>query len=115
MGITKSHFFNEEQNKLAEYAKAFAHPARIAITQYLLQNQTCIVGTLANELPLSQSTLSQHLKERKRIGIIKGEVEGPSICYCINKDVWTNVYKQMNALFEMLHVSTVDNDEIEKK
>lgn len=88
MGLTKSFHFSEEQNQLAAYAKAFAHPARIAIIQQIIKNKTCIVGTLTNALPLSQSTISQHLKELRNIGIIKGEIEGPSICYCINRDNW---------------------------
>jgi len=88
MGLTKTFYFNKEQNQLAEFAKAFAHPARIAILEQIIKNKTCIVGTLSNVLPLSQSTISQHLKELKKIGIIKGEIEGPSICYCIDENNW---------------------------
>ena len=99
MGLTKSFHFNKEQNQLAVYAKAFAHPARIAIIQQIIENKTCIVGTLSDALPLSQSTISQHLKELKNIGIIKGEIEGPSICYCINEENWTNARKMLNKFF----------------
>ncbi|MCK5102794.1 MAG: helix-turn-helix transcriptional regulator [Cyclobacteriaceae bacterium] len=99
MGLTKSFHFNEEQNQLAVYAKAFAHPARIAIIQQIIKNKTCIVGTLSDALPLSQSTISQHLKELKNIGIIKGEIEGPSICYCINEKNWTNAKKMLTKFF----------------
>jgi len=99
MGITKSFHFNEQQNKLATYAKAFAHPARIAILQQILKNRTCIVGSLAEALPLSQSTISQHLKELKTIGIIKGEIDGPSVCYCIDADCWKEARSVMNELF----------------
>ncbi len=102
MGISKSHEFNAVQNKLARYAKAFAHPARIAILQYLLENKTCIVGALVDVLPLSQSTISQHLAELKEIGLIKGEIEGPSICYCIDSEVWTEMRREMNLLFDLL-------------
>jgi DNA-binding transcriptional ArsR family regulator len=99
MGITKSFHFNEDQNKLATYAKAFAHPARIAILQQILKNRTCIVGSLTEILPLSQSTISQHLKELKTIGIIRGEIEGPTICYCIDANSWNEAKSIMNELF----------------
>ena len=99
MGLTKSFHFNEEQNQLAVFAKAFAHPARIAIIQQIIKNKSCIVGTLMDVLPLSQSTISQHLKELKNIGIIKGEIEGPSICYCIDEENWNNARKMLNKFF----------------
>jgi DNA-binding transcriptional ArsR family regulator len=88
MGITKSELFKKRQNRVAALAKAFDHPARVAILEYLLANRTCITNDLVNELPLSQSTISQHLKELKQIGIIKGEVEGPKLNYCIDEEVW---------------------------
>ena len=99
MGLTKSFHFSEQQNQLASFAKAFAHPARIAILQQIIQNRTCIVGSLANVLPLSQSTISQHLKELKNSGIIKGEIEGPSICYCINEATWNKAKTMLTSLF----------------
>jgi DNA-binding transcriptional ArsR family regulator len=99
MGITKSFHFDDEQNQLAAFAKAFAHPARIAIIQQIIKNKTCIVGTLSEVLPLSQSTISQHLKELKNIGIIKGEIEGPSICYCINRENWNVAKAMLSKLF----------------
>ena len=99
MGLTKSFHFSKEQNQLASYAKAFAHPARIAILQQIVKNKTCIVGSLANILPLSQSTISQHLKELKSIGIIKGEIEGPSICYCIHEENWNTARNMLGKLF----------------
>jgi len=88
MGITKSGLFKRRQNKIATLAKAFDHPARVAIIEYLLTNQTCICNDLVDVLPLSQSTITQHLKELKKIGIIKGEVEGPKFNYCIDEKVW---------------------------
>ncbi|MFZ6001446.1 MAG: ArsR/SmtB family transcription factor [Bacteroidota bacterium] len=88
MGITKSELFKKRQNRMATLAKAFDHPARVAIIEYLMSNQTCICNDLVDELPLSQSTISQHLKELKEIGIIKGEVEGPKLNYCIDTEVW---------------------------
>ena len=88
MGITKSELFKKRQNKMALIAKAFDHPARVAILEYLLDNNTCICNDLVDVLPLSQSTITQHLKELKQIGIIKGEVEGPKVNYCIDENVW---------------------------
>ena len=85
MGATKTDHFTESQNELAVLAKALGHPARIAIIEYLLKVDTCICGDIVNELPLSQPTVSQHLKELKNAGLIKGSIEGNSICYCINE------------------------------
>ena len=86
MGISKSELFSEEQNELANLFKAISHPARIAIIQYLLSVETCICGDIVNELPLAQPTISQHLKELKNVGIIKGTIEGTAICYCLNSE-----------------------------
>lgn len=88
MGLTKTEIFTEEQNKLAVLFKALAHPARIAILQRIIIANTCICGDLVEELGLAQATISQHLKELKSAGIIQGTIEGVSICYCINPDVW---------------------------
>lgn len=86
MGATKTDHFTEQQNAMATLAKALGHPARIAIIDYLLKVNACICGDIVNELPLAQPTVSQHLKELKNAGIIKGEIEGNSICYCLNMD-----------------------------
>jgi DNA-binding transcriptional ArsR family regulator len=86
MGISKSAHFNEQQNSLANIAKALGHPARIAIVEYLLKQKECVCGDIVSELPLAQATVSQHLKELKTAGIIKGNIEGNSICYCLNEN-----------------------------
>ncbi|MDQ3393424.1 MAG: metalloregulator ArsR/SmtB family transcription factor [Bacteroidota bacterium] len=99
MGTTKTQLFNEQQNKLANLAKAFAHPARVAIIEYILRQPSCICNDLVEELPLSQSTISQHLKELKTIGIIKGEIDGPRMCYCINEPVWEEAKSMIIGLF----------------
>jgi DNA-binding transcriptional ArsR family regulator len=99
MGITKSEGFNSRQNKVAKYAKAFAHPARVAIIEYLIEQKACICGDLVGVMPLSQSTVSQHLKELKNIGIIKGEIEGPRINYCIDEESWEDAKSMMNEIF----------------
>lgn len=85
MGATKTDHFTDQQNDLAILAKALGHPARIAIIEYLLKVDSCICGDIVNELPLAQPTVSQHLKELKNAGLIKGSIEGTSICYCINE------------------------------
>jgi ArsR family transcriptional regulator, arsenate/arsenite/antimonite-responsive transcriptional repressor len=85
MGITKTDSFTTTQNELAILAKAMGHPARIAIIEYLLKTESCICGDIVNELPLAQPTVSQHLKELKNAGLIKGNIEGTSICYYINE------------------------------
>lgn len=85
MGITKSEGFSPEQLEWAAMAKALGHPARIAIMQYLMRVETCICGDIVNELPLAQPTISQHLKELKNAGLIKGNIEGNAICYCVDQ------------------------------
>jgi ArsR family transcriptional regulator len=85
MGATKTEHFTEQQNQMAIIAKALGHPARIAIIEYLMKVNECICGDIVNELPLAQPTVSQHLKELKNAGIIKGNIEGNSICYCIDE------------------------------
>jgi ArsR family transcriptional regulator len=87
MGASKTDHFTDKQNAIATLAKALGHPARIAILDYLLKVNTCICGDIVNELPLAQPTVSQHLKELKNAGIIKGNVEGNAICYCIDEKV----------------------------
>ncbi|HEX8269976.1 MAG TPA: metalloregulator ArsR/SmtB family transcription factor [Flavobacterium sp.] len=85
MGATKTDHFTDNQNELAILAKALGHPARIAILEYLIKVGTCICGDIVAELPLAQPTVSQHLKELKNAGLIKGNIDGNAICYCINE------------------------------
>lgn len=87
MGVTKTENFTTEQNEIASLIKALGHPARIAIFEYLVKVNSCICGDIVNELPLSQPTISQHLKELKSVGLIKGRIEGNTICYCIDEQV----------------------------
>jgi DNA-binding transcriptional ArsR family regulator len=85
MGATKTEHFTDYQNHIAILAKALGHPARVAIIEYLMSVETCICGDIVNELPLAQATVSQHLKELKNAGLIKGSIEGNTICYCIDE------------------------------
>ena len=100
MGATKSFEFTAKDNRLAKYAKALAHPARVAILQLLAKKQTCICGDIVDELPLSQSTVSQHLKELKEAGLIKGDIEGAKVCYCIDEKEWRSAQQSLNKLFD---------------
>lgn len=100
MGLSKTEDFTKAQNELASLAKALGHPARIAILQFLIKTKSCICGDIVEELPLSQSTVSQHLGELKRVGLIKGNIDGPSICYCIDEKVWNRAGKLIGDLFE---------------
>lgn len=86
MGTSKSELFTSNQNELAQITKALGHPARIAILEYLFRTRSCVCGDLVSEIGLAQPTISQHLKELKRIGIIKGTVEGARTCYCIDDE-----------------------------
>jgi len=100
MGLTKTEEFTKSQNDLATIAKALGHPARIAILQFLIKTKACVCGDIVDELPLSQSTVSQHLKELKNSGLIKGDIDGPSVCYCIDQKAWIKAQKLINGLFE---------------
>lgn len=100
MGVTKTDLFSSEQNDIAQIAKAFAHPARVAIIQHLLKANACINSDLVQELGLAQATISQHLRELKDIGIIQGTIEGVSVNYCVNPSKWEDVKLLFNKLFD---------------
>lgn len=100
MGVTKKEQFSEQQNHMASMAKALAHPARIAILEYLIKSNACICGDLVNELPLSQATVSQHLRELRDAGLIKGTISGTSVCYCIDSENWLLFKTAFHRFFE---------------
>lgn len=102
MAVAKTEKFSKTEIEIAEIAKALAHPARIKILKILNKLNSCMVGSIVDLLPLSQSTVSQHLKELKRVGLIQGEIEGPKICYCINPKVMEKVKKEFNKLFSQV-------------
>ncbi len=99
MGLTKSEEFTVKDNRVAKYAKALSHPARVAIVKLLIQKQACICGDIVDELPLSQSTVSQHLKELKEAGLIKGDIDGAKVCYCIDEKEWSIAKNYLTELF----------------
>jgi len=103
MGVTKTEIFTEAQNDIARLAKAFAHPARVAILHQLFKTNTCICGDLVEEIGLAQATISQHLKELKSIGVIKGTIEGTSVCYCIDKANWERIKTTLNTFLNTPH------------
>ncbi|MES1225020.1 MAG: metalloregulator ArsR/SmtB family transcription factor [Bacteroidota bacterium] len=105
MGLTKTEIFTIKQNKLASMMKALAHPARIAIIQSLIKANACICNDLVDELGLAQATISQHLKELKNAGLIKGTIEGTSVCYCINSETWMKYKKELTAFFIDLNIA----------
>jgi len=104
MAIHKKDAFIQKEQDLAEFAKALAHPARIAILKVLAQRNECICGELVDVLPLAQSTVSQHLKELKNAGLITGTVDGPRSCYCINWKAFEKFMSEFSFLFNKLKV-----------
>ena len=102
MGVTRTDLFTTTQNEMARAAKAFAHPARVAIIEYLLKANACINGDLVQELGLAQATISQHLRELKEIGLIQGTIEGVRVNYCIDPARWQEIKDMFNRLFDQL-------------
>lgn len=101
MAYSKKEEFNADEITVSEIAKAFSHPARIAIIKFLSQQKSCICNDLVEHLPLSQSTVSQHLKELKNAGLIQGEIDGPRVCYCIDKENWKKAKEIFTEFFNM--------------
>lgn len=99
MGAAKSDEFSVKDNRIATYAKALSHPARVAILKLLVKKNACFCGSIVEELPLSQSTVSQHLKELKEAGLIKGDIEGSRVCYCIDAREWQQAKSLLGDLF----------------
>ena len=104
MAFHKKEEFTQKEQDLANFAKAMAHPARIAILKVLAQRNECICGEIVELLPLAQSTVSQHLKELKNAGLISGTLDGPRSCYCINWKAFEKFNGELNFLFNALKV-----------
>jgi ArsR family transcriptional regulator len=102
MGASKTSEYTKKEIELAKYAKAISHPARIAILNFLIKKKSCICGDIVDELPISQSTVSQHLKELKDSGLIKGNIEGVSVCYCIDEKEWKKASTLLGGFFEKI-------------
>lgn len=106
MGITKKIGFSEETIEMSEILKAFGHPARLEIVKFLINSPTCICGDIVQFLPLSQSTVSKHLSELKKVGIIKGTISGNSICYCLND----STLKKLQSFITILQTNSSSNE-----
>lgn len=102
MGASKSDIFSSHHNQIADMAKAMAHPARVAILEQILNTGSCICNDFVIQLPLAQATISQHLKELKIAGIIKGQTEGNAVCYCIDEDNWNKMETIFSKLFKSI-------------
>ncbi|UOQ97249.1 metalloregulator ArsR/SmtB family transcription factor [Hymenobacter sp. 5317J-9] len=102
MATHKRQEFTDEDQELAVVAKALGHPARVAIVRLLARRQACVCGELVLELPLSQSTVSQHLKELKAAGLVQGDVDGPRVCYCLSPTGWARARQLLGSLLAEL-------------
>jgi ArsR family transcriptional regulator len=98
MGLSKTKSFGAGENRIADFAKTLAHPARMAILEFLARQDACMCGDIVDHLPLSESTVSQHLAELKRGGLIKGEIQGPRVCYGIDRRVWDEAREVLSQL-----------------
>ena len=102
MTASKTEEFTQEEIWLADVSKTLSHPARIRILKILNEMNSCMVGTIVDKLPLAQATVSQHLKELKRVGLIEGEIDGPKICYCINNQTLQKAKTSLDKLFSKI-------------
>ncbi|PPK87249.1 ArsR family transcriptional regulator [Neolewinella xylanilytica] len=100
MGAIKTANFTDAQNAIAVYARAFGHPARVAILQYLFRMDSCVCGEIVAEIDLAQPTISQHLKELRQLGLIRGTVDGTRVCYCIDTDNWARMKETLHDFLD---------------
>lgn len=106
--MKKEEQFTEELQELAHFARAISHPARLAILQFLAKTHTCISGDISDSIPLSRTTVSQHLKELKEIGLIHGETEGVRIHYCLCAENLHRLLDNFNSFFEPVKIASVE-------
>jgi DNA-binding transcriptional ArsR family regulator len=99
MAVSKAGEFTKTDKWMADIAKALSHPARIRILKILTEMDVCMCGDIVEQLPLAQATVSQHLKELKRVGLIQGEIEGPKVCYCVNNKTLQRAKTELDKLF----------------
>jgi DNA-binding transcriptional ArsR family regulator len=102
MAASKKEEFKTEDTWLADITKALSHPARIRILKILTEMNVCMCGDIVELLPLSQSTVSQHLKELKRVDLIQGDIDGPKVCYCVNNKTLLKAKKELDKLFNQV-------------
>ena len=92
--------FELELQELAQFAKVFSHPARLMILKYLAEKKVCISGDITDEIPLSRTTVSQHLKELKNAGLIQGTIDGLTVNYCLNPEAINKLKETLDKFFE---------------
>ena len=109
MGISKTEIFTISQNQMANYFRVLGHPARVKIIEFLITQKECVCGDIVSEIGLAQATISQHLKELKSIGLIKGTITGTKTNYCVDQEAWATAKKMMNSFFEQSITCTEDN------
>lgn len=107
---TKADLFDTDLAHLAEQAKALSHPARLDILRILAERDACICGDLVDDLPLAQASVSRHLKTLKDAGLIKGEIDGPRVCYCLDRDAVAALRDRLGRFFEMLCTVPAEDD-----
>ena len=108
MGTSKSGVFTAKQNQFANLAKAIGHPARVAIIDFLLKQESCICKDIVDELPLAQPTISQHLRELKKVGLIKGSIDGNTVCYCLDKKGFQELMNFSNTVIQKLSTPNLE-------
>lgn len=102
MGATKTEGFDHRITTMAEIFKAIGHPGRLAILEYLAQSPECICNDIVDEIPLAQPTISKHLSELKKVGLIKGSIDGKNVCYCIDEETWKSVQVALDQITQTL-------------
>ena len=102
MAQSKADIFEKEEVYLANLAKALSHPVRVKILKILNEKNVCMCGEIVELLPLAQSTVSQHLKELKKAGLIRGDIDGPKICYCLNEKIIVKAREMFTNLFKSI-------------
>jgi DNA-binding transcriptional ArsR family regulator len=102
MALAKTEDFTKTDTWLADIAKALSHPARIRILKILTEMNVCMCGDIVEQLPLAQATVSQHLKELKRVGLVQGDIDGPKVCYCVNNQTLQKAKKELDKLFSIV-------------
>jgi DNA-binding transcriptional ArsR family regulator len=105
MGITKMDGFSVTINDTALLLKALGHPARLSIIAYLIKSPSCICNEIVSQIPLTQPTISRHLAELKKVGLIKGTIKGKNVCYCINEERWS----ELKSILDQFDITQKNN------
>jgi len=109
--MNKAEKFDEDLQELAKFARVLSHPARLAILKYLAETKTCISGDISDQFPLSRTTISQHLKELRQMGLIHGDIDGLKVNYCLCASTITEYFEKFSAFLEGIKEHGFDCDE----